>query len=226
MGMMAFLSSPVKRFLVGSLVLGLLPLTSHSAVDFSVVERWMSTNSGVRSVQIDFTQTRTMRALKVPIRQNGSLWLNYGTNQFRWQIGSPAQTIVTKHQESIYIIRTPMKRFERRQAGAGATPNGMMAMAGGFPRSPGDFLQKYNVLSIDAVENTYRIVTLPKGEAGRGVKNFVFVVGRHDFRLRGMEIFLNDGSIVQTAFNRVMPNVGLPSDLFTPDLTGFKETKF
>ncbi|MEM1443615.1 MAG: outer-membrane lipoprotein carrier protein LolA, partial [Verrucomicrobiota bacterium] len=88
------------------------------------------------------------------------------------------------------------------------------------------FQRKYNVQSIETEGNVYRIVTQPKGQAGRGVKNFVFMVGRDDYRLRGMEIFLSDGSFVKTAFNRVIPNVGIAGDLFTPDLTGYKETKF
>ncbi|MEM1444375.1 MAG: outer membrane lipoprotein carrier protein LolA [Verrucomicrobiota bacterium] len=211
--------------LIACLAFSTLLSTSHAA-DMSVIQRWMSTNSGVRSIQIDFTQTRTMRSIKVPIRQTGTLWLNYATDQFRWQTGSPAQTIVTKHRGNLYIIRTPMKKYERRSASSGDVPHGLMAMATGFPRSTSEFQRKYNVQSIETEGNVYRIVTQPKGQAGRGVKNFVFMVGRDDYRLRGMEIFLSDGSFVKTAFNRVIPNVGIAGDLFTPDLTGYKETKF
>ncbi|MEM6916179.1 MAG: outer membrane lipoprotein carrier protein LolA [Verrucomicrobiota bacterium] len=205
--------------------LAFLPALSEAA-DMSVIQRWMSTNSGVRSIQIDFTQTRTMRSIKVPIRQTGTLWLNYGTDQFRWQTGNPPQTIVTKHRGNLYILRVPTKKFERRSAGSGDVPHGLMAMATGFPRSTSEFQRKYSVQSIETEGSVYRIVTQPKGQAGRGVKNFVFMVGRDDYRLRGMEIFLSDGSFVKTAFNRVIPNVGIPGNLFTPDLTGFKETKF
>lgn len=213
---------------LGSLLVACLTFSSLSsdAADMSVVQRWMSTNSGVRSIQIDFTQTRTMKSIKVPIRQTGTLWLNYGTDQFRWQVGSPPQTIVTKFRGNLFIIRTPMKKYERRSAGSGDVPHGLMAMATGFPRSTSEFQRKYAVQSIATEGSVYRIVTQPKGQAGRGVKNFVFMVGRDDYRLRGMEIFLSDGSFVKTAFNRVIPNVGIPANLFTPDLTGYKETKF
>lgn len=217
---------PFQHLLRLSLVLCLSATAFSQAADISVVEKWMATNSGIRSIRIDFTQTRTMRSIKVPIRQSGSLWLNYRSNQFRWQVGNPAQTIVTKHGGSLFIIRTPMKKYEKRAAGSGDVPPGLMAMATGFPRSTSEFQRKYSVQTIDAVGSAYRIVTQPKGSGGRGVKTFVFMVGRDDYRLRGMEIYLDDGSFVKTAFNRVMPNVGMPGDLFTPDLTGYKETKF
>jgi outer membrane lipoprotein-sorting protein len=209
-----------------SLILSFSAATISEAADMSVVERWMGTNSGVRSIRIDFTQTRTMRSIKVPIRQSGSLWINYRSNQFRWQVGDPAQTIVTKDGGSLLIVRTMMKKYEKRAAGSGEVPPGLMAMAAGFPRSTSEFQRKYSVQSIEADGSVYRIVTQPKGQAGRGVKTFVFMVGRDDYRLRGMEIYLTDGSFVKTAFNRVMPNVGMPGNIFTPDLTGYKETKF
>ncbi|MEM7601594.1 MAG: hypothetical protein AAF357_09285, partial [Verrucomicrobiota bacterium] len=92
--MIAFTNLGTRLFLGACLVFSALPLVS-SAADMSVVQRWMSTNSGVRTIRIDFTQTRKMKSIKVPIRQSGSLWLNYGTSQFRWQVGNPPQTIVT-----------------------------------------------------------------------------------------------------------------------------------
>lgn len=223
--MMVSFRRHLSLFLAGCLVLVAFPHVSNAA-DMSVVERWMSTNSGVRTIKIDFTQTRTMTSIKVPIRQSGSLWLNYGSNQFRWQVGSPPQTIVTKHNGQLYIIRTAMKKYERRSASSGDVPHGLMAMATGFPRSSSEFQQKYSVQSIDTSGSIYQIVTQPRGEAGRGVKTFTFIIGRDDYRLRGMEIVLSDGSYVKTAFNRVIPNVGIPGNLFTPDITGFKESTF
>lgn len=207
------------------LALVTFPLVGDGA-DMSVVQRWMSTNSGVHSIKIDFSQTRTMTSIKVPIRQSGSIWLNYRSNQFRWQVGNPPQTIVTKHNGQLYIIRTAMKKYERRSASSGDVPHGLMAMASGFPRSMSEFQRKYSVQSIGTTGSTYEVVTLPKGQAGRGVKTFTFILGRDDYRLRGMEIILSDGSYVKTAFNRVTPNAGIPGNLFTPDITGFKETKF
>jgi len=193
----------------------------------SVVERWLGTHAGVTSLRVDFTQTRRMRSLRVPMRQDGSLWMDHQSGRFRWQAGDPPQTVVIRNGGDLLIVRTPMRRFERRPAGTGTGGNGGMAMlAGAFPRTVEEFEEKYRVLSIERRDNVHRIATKPLGSAGRGVASFTFVVGADDFRLRGMELSLEDGSSVDTVFNRVQPNAVLDPGLFLFDLSGYQETQF
>lgn len=207
-------------------ILAVVPVKAQSnAPDMEIVERWLNTNSEAGALKIDFTQTRTMRSVKIPVRQSGTLWLDYSGNQFRWQTGDPAQTIVVSLGKNILIIRTPMKKFEVRPAGSGGAP-GMAALANGFPRSLPEFRQKYRVLEIRPQENTQRIIARPLGEGGRGVNAFTFVVDATHYRLLGIEIDLEDGSSVHTVFNRVQPNPSMPAGLFKPDVTGYTETKF
>lgn len=193
--------------------------------DMGFVQRWLATNSGVDSLKIDFTQTRRMRSVKLPVRQDGTLWLDYGAHRFRWQTGDPAQTIVVSQGKNILILRTPMKRYEIRPAGSGGAP-GMAALANGFPRTLAEFQQRYRVLEVNPQANTKRIVTRPLGAGGRGVETFTFVVDGSHHRLLGIEIDLEDGSSVNTVFSRVQTNVGLARDLFKPSLDGYTETKF
>ena len=217
-----------SRFLpLLSLVLLSSPVSTkaQSTPNMTVVERWLAGNSGVSSLKIDFTQTRTMRSLKVPVRQQGTLWLDYGKDRFRWQTGDPAQTIVVSLGRNILIVRTPMKRYEVRPAGSGGAP-GMAALANGFPRNLADFQRKYRVLETRAQANTQRIVTRPLGSSGKGVSRFTFVVDASHYRLLGIEIELEDGSSVNTIFSRVQTDVAMPAALFKPDLTGYTETKF
>ena len=200
-------------------------VAQSSTPDMRVVEQWLATNSGVGSLQIEFTQTRKMRAVKIPVRQQGTLWLDYGTHRFRWQTGDPAQTIVVSLGENILIMRTPMKRYEIRPSGSGGAP-GMAALADGFPRTLPEFQRRYRVLEIRPESNTKRIVTRPLGESGRGVETFTFVVDGGHHRLLGIEIDLQDGSSVDTVFSRVQTNVRMGRDLFQPSLDGYTETKF
>jgi len=206
--------------------LALMIFSPLQSADLSVVEKWMATNTQVSSVKIDFTQKRTMRSLKVPISQSGTLWMDYGKDRFRWETGEPAQTIVTKQGGNLLIVRTPGKKFEHRPFGSGGDNQGMSVMAGGFPRSMSEFTRKYRVLSTEKRDNTFRIATQPLGSAGKGVSQFTFVVQASEYRLVGMEIELKDGSSINTVFNRVELNVSVPGSLFSPDLTGYKETKF
>jgi len=196
-----------------------------SEPNMEIVQRWLAANSGVNALKIDFTQTRTMRSVKIPVRQDGTLWLDYGGDQFRWQTGDPAQTIVVSLGKNILIVRTPMKKFEVRPAGSGGAP-GMAALANGFPRTLTEFKQKYRVLETRPQGNTQRIITRPLGEGGRGVSTLTFVIDSTHFRLLGIEIDLEDGSSVQTVFNQVQTNPPLPAGLFKPDVEGYTETKF
>ncbi len=197
-----------------------------SAVDMQVVERWLATNSGIGSLKIDFTQTRRMRAVKVPVSQEGTLWLDYANHRFRWQTGEPAQTIVVSLGENILIIRPSGKKYEVRKAGSSGSSPGMAALANGFPRTLPEFQQKYRVLETRSEANTRRIVTRPLGEAGRGVESLTFVVDSGHHRLLGIEMDLEDGSSVHTIFRQVETNVPVTLALFQPPVDGYTETKF
>jgi outer membrane lipoprotein-sorting protein len=207
-------------------ILLLLPSeSSGNSPDLAVVERWLSTNSGVSSLRIEFTQIRRMRSLKTASQQDGVLWLDFERRRFRWQTGNPAQTIVVSLGKDILIIRNPSKRYEVRPAGSGGAP-GMSSLVNGFPRTLAEFQAKYRVLEIRPDGHTQRIVTRPLGEAGRGVQTFTFVVDAGHHRLLGMEIDLEDGSALHTVFRKVDANVPLARDLFQPPVDGYAETKF
>ncbi len=190
-----------------------------------VIQNWLNTNANASTLRIDFTQTRTMKSLKMPIRQNGVLWLDYGTGHFRWQTGDPPQTVVTKQGPNLIIARIPGKKFEVRPTGSGASP-GMGALATGFPKSLDEFQLKYHVIGMVKQENIFRIKTKPLGPAGRGIGSFTFVIESDRYRLLGIEIDLEDGSILNTVFDAVDLNTPVPPELFTPDLTGFKQVEF
>lgn len=190
-----------------------------------VIQHWLGTNANAATLKIDFTQTRTMKSLKVPIRQDGMLWLDYRTGLFRWQTGDPAQTIVTKHGQDILIVRTPGQKYEVREAGSGASP-GMGALATGFPKSLAEFREKYHVIGMLKQDNIFRIKTKPLGSAGRGIGDFTFVIEADRYRLLGIEINLEDGSSLHTVFDSVALNQPIPQGIFTPDLTGYKRTQF
>lgn len=190
-----------------------------------VIQSWLGTNANADTLRIDFTQTRTMKSLKMPIRQNGVLWLDYRTGQFRWQTGDPPQTVVTKQGPNLIIARIPGKKFEVRPTGSGASP-GMGALATGFPRSLDEFQRKYHVVDMVKQENIFRIKTKPLGAAGRGIGNFTFVIESDRYRLLGIEIDLEDGSSLNTVFDAVALNAPVNTALFSPDLTGFKQVEF
>lgn len=214
-------------FPVSLVLLGFLFTFKAEAQEIDVVGRWLQTNSGVRTLKVTFSQSRKLRSLNLPIQQKGILWLDYERDRFRWETGSPPQTIVVRNGNDLLILRTRAKKVERRTYGTGSsvTP-GMSALATGFPRSASEFRRKYRVLEIQSQGGKYRVITQPLGSGGRGVSRFTFLIDARTFRLEGFEISLTDGSSISTSFSRVEPNVRLSPALFSPDLTGYGETKF
>ncbi|MEM7697745.1 MAG: outer membrane lipoprotein carrier protein LolA [Verrucomicrobiota bacterium] len=185
-----------------------------------IISKWLATNSGTSNVKVNFSQTRTMRTLKVPIRQSGTLTLDYRSGKFRWELGRPTQTIVVKDGGGVLIVRPSVKKYERRSGGMPA----MSALARGFPRTLSEFNSRYRVLSVQKVGSRHRIVTRPR--SGSGVDEFTFVVEANGSRLTGIEIDLSDGSSVKTSFTSVKRNVSLPSSVFSPSISGYEATKF
>ncbi|MEO0415405.1 MAG: outer membrane lipoprotein carrier protein LolA, partial [Verrucomicrobiota bacterium] len=180
-------------------------IRSQDAV--GIVERWLASNTGVERLKVDFRQKRTLKSLKVPIEQAGTLWMEYETGRFRWQLGTPPKTIVVKKGDEITIMRTPLKRVEVRPAASTGGDSGGMAMLGsGFPRSLSEFQKSYQILGMDQNGGFYRIMTRPLGSGAEGVESTAFIISADKFTLRGMNLRLKDGSEVATTFDRVTKN--------------------
>ncbi len=207
------------------MISGILWMPSHiNGQDLSandVISKWLETNNGVSRLKLNFTQTQVMKTVKAPLVQRGTLWLDMGSNKFRWEAG---KTLVTGNGSTITIQRTGSKKYEEREAGSGAP--GMASLSKGFPKSLDDFNSKYKLLKVTKGASNYSILTQPLGSSGKGVKTFTFKVDAAKFNLEGISLVLKDGSRMSTNFNNIDRNPELPESLFTADLSGYTETKF
>lgn len=215
------------------LFLILAPLLPAAAGDPSVVERWFQATSTASSVEVVFSQKRILKTIKLPIKNEGKLWIDYAEDRFRWQTGDPPQTIVLRVGTELTIIRTPGKRYEIRdltqKSGAEERvkpKSGMTVLAGGFPRTLEAFEKQYRVLETKFEDGLHRVITKPLDARGESVHEFVFLIDADSFFLRGFEIELEDGSSIEMVFDEVTPNVELNDGLFEHDLTGHKEVEF
>ncbi|MDF1751626.1 MAG: outer membrane lipoprotein carrier protein LolA [Verrucomicrobiales bacterium] len=214
------------------LTITLFIFTSAGAVsafsnDLGVVERWLQTNAETQSLKVDFVQSRSLKALKNPLVQPGTLWLDYATNQFRWQLGDPAKTIVVSQGEKIAVMRTPLKRIEYRDPDeSSGSSSGFSSLTKGFPKTLPEFQKRYRILDIATKGNSFEIVTQPLGPESEGVHRFGFVIDQQRFLLKGLVIELVDGSNITTTFQRVDRNAKIEPAVFHPDTSGYRETKF
>lgn len=214
------------RLTVILLILGALGADlARADMDEVIVKRWLATNVGVDTLKIEFTQSRQLTSLKSVTRQNGVLWVDHrGEGRFRWQTGEPPQTIVIRRGGQLLIVRPRSKKYERRWTKE--SRSSMAMLAEGFPRRWEEFQRKYRLLGVKSQSKTHRIDVQPLGSAGRGVRVLTFVIGNGNGRLQGIDAMFRDGSSQQIAFDKVVTKVPLPTGLFSPDLTGYQETKF
>ena len=106
------------------------------AADTNVfLTNWLAAQSTLKTWTADFTQTRTLKTLKQPLRSNGRL-IFAAPNNFRWQLGDPAQTIAIRNSNEMSVIYPKLKRAERYPlTGAGNEPwrDALALMDAGFP---------------------------------------------------------------------------------------------
>ena len=58
-----------------------------------VFRHWITAQKTAPDVRVEFNLTKTMPALKVPIKASGRFW-NYANGRFRWETGKPATSVL------------------------------------------------------------------------------------------------------------------------------------
>jgi len=208
-----------------SLIPGVSLMADTNEAEEQVVRRWLSTNSGVDVLKVEFTQIRKLTSLKSTIRQQGVLWIDRQEGaRFRWQIGSPPRTIVTRVKNELLVMRPRSLQYEKSPATE--SKNSMAILAGGFPRAWEEFQKKYELLGVKILNGTHRINVQPKGELAHGVRVLTFVTGSAKGVLQSIDLILRDGSSQQIVFDKVVTSPRLSDDLFEPDLTGYRAVDF
>ncbi|MBB79863.1 MAG: hypothetical protein CMN02_02480 [Roseibacillus sp.] len=208
-----------------SLISGGILMADTNDTKEQVVRRWLSTNTGVDVLKVEFTQIRKLTSLKSTIRQQGILWIDRRAGaRFRWQIGSPPRTIVTRVKDELLVIRPRSLQYEKSPASK--SKNSMAFLAGGFPRGWEEFQTKYELLGVKILNGTHRINVQPKGHLAHGVRVLTFVTGSATGVLQSIDLTLRDGSSQQIVFDRVVTSPRLTDNLFEPDLTEYRAVNF
>lgn len=208
-----------------SLISGVELMADTKGGGEQVVRRWLSTNAGVDVLKVEFTQIRKLTSLKSLIRQNGVLWMDRRAGaRFRWQIGNPPRTIVTRVKDELLVMRPRSLQYEKSPAGK--SKNSMAILAGGFPRDWEEFQKKYELLGVKSLNGTHRINVRPRGQLAHGVRVLTFVTGSAKGILQSIDLTLRDGSSQQIVFDRVVTGPQLSDNLFEPDLTGYRAANF
>jgi outer membrane lipoprotein-sorting protein len=191
--------------------------TLRAADTNAVLDSWFAAQSQVRAMSADFVQTRTLKTLVQPLTATGHLWFS-PPNQFRWELGRPAQTIALRHADDMFVIYPRLKRAEHYPLGASAPREWRDAMSlldAGFPKTRREFESQFQILSLAETNGTWLLALQPRSAAARQVMpELRLSLATNDFSLTGTELVFVDGSRMRNVFTNVVLNAPLDETIF------------
>ncbi|MDB6032737.1 MAG: LolA family protein [Verrucomicrobiales bacterium] len=199
--------------------LGLLAGSSLRGADTSALTRWLSSQTNMQTWTADVTQTRSLKTLVQPLVARGHVWFA-APNQFRWEIGSPAETIAVRQPEEMLVIYPRLKRAEKYPLGAqaaGPWKDTLALLEAGFPRSSEELESKFKVVSEKETDHTHEVSLQPKAASARRMMPLIKIsFSLDDFSLRATELQFADGSSMKNEFTNQKLNPSLGADVFKP----------
>jgi outer membrane lipoprotein-sorting protein len=183
------------------------------------LQAWFAAQADIRAWSADFTQTRTLKALTQPLISQGHLWFA-APNEFRWELGTPAQTIAVRHSNEVLVIYPQLKRAERYSLDN--SPNNPMRdmlslLEAGFPRSQADLEKTFKVLSVTDRDSACHLTLEPKVTAARRwVEKVELSFSTESWSLLSSSLQFADGSSLRNDYREMKKNPRIATVLFSP----------
>lgn len=185
------------------------------------VSAWLAAQANLQSWSADFLQTRSLKSLTQPLTAKGHVWFA-APNRFRWELGSPAQTIAVRGSNELLVIYPRLKRVERFPLSgpqAGMWKDALALLEAGFPRSAAELEAQYNILEQTVQEPGVRLVLQPKSASARRMMPQIKIeFETRDFSLRATELEFADGSALRNDFTNPVLNPPADSERFSPHI--------
>jgi outer membrane lipoprotein-sorting protein len=183
----------------------------------SVLDAWFAAQKNLHSWSADFTQTRALKTLTQPLVAKGRIVFAM-PNDFRWELGQPAQTIALRHGDEMFVIYPRLKRAEHYPMGAG-TPtewrDTMSLLQAGFPRDRKEFDAQFQILSLAETNGAWEISLQPKSVfARRMMPELRIGLTTSNFSLASTELVFVDGSRLRNDFSNAILNPPLDEKMF------------
>jgi outer membrane lipoprotein-sorting protein len=185
------------------------------------LNQWLAAQSNLKTWTADFTQTRLLKTLKQPLRAQGRLTFA-APNNFRWQLGDPAQTIAIRNANEMTVIYPKLKRAERYPlGGAGNEPwrDALALMDAGFPTSSAELESRFKLTSLRFTNDLAQITLEPRSSMAKKFMSEVQLSLRtKDFSMTANQLQFSDGSILRNDFTNAVKNPSLAKDAFKADV--------
>lgn len=196
-----------------------------SAPDLAPVKAWIAKSTTIKTLTADFRQSRYLRTVKKPLESTGRVWIKVG-GVFRWQVGDPPKLLAILGPQGDFTVINDAKKvaevlspesLEKDQAG-----QSLAFLRAGFPASLEAFQKKFQITAITPDGDWDRVELKPAaGESSFAVTKMGMYLHRSRHTLGSMQVYLRDGSWIDTVFTTTQENPEIPATLFQPDLTGY-----
>jgi outer membrane lipoprotein-sorting protein len=199
------------------LALALLAMPTRAADSNSVVDQWLDVQGSLRTWSADFTQTRSLKALKEPLRTPGRLWFA-APDRFRWELGVPARTIALRDGKQLLVVYPRLKRVERyplEGAEAEAWRGALALLDAGFAADRATLESRFRIISEDTAGGHTDLVLEPRATSARRFMTQVrLVVDPANHAMLANEMRFADGSSLRNDFTNTVVNPVIPDDRF------------
>jgi outer membrane lipoprotein-sorting protein len=183
----------------------------------AVLDAWFAMQAGLHSWSSDFVQTRTLKTLTQPLTAVGHLSFE-APNDFRWELGHPAQTIALRSGNDLYVAYPALKRAERYSLGAAAPAqwrDSMSLLNAGFPRNRQEFEAQFHVVSVTQSNGLWNLALEPKSKFAREMMpELKIALATNGYSLASTEMVFVDGSTMRNDFTNSILNPPLDKGLF------------
>jgi outer membrane lipoprotein-sorting protein len=209
---------PLLRSTAFLLAVTFTSLASAAELD-PALTAWFATQTKIQTWSADLIQTRTLKSLAQPLISPGHMWFS-APNRFRWELGSPPQTIAVRLPQELLITYPRLKRVEHFPL-TGNSPgpwrDALALLQATFPRSEAELLSQYTILSQSVTNRTCEVVLQPKSvNARQMIPEFRIAFDTQESSLRWTQLKFADGSMLRNEFKQQIINPKLDESLFQP----------
>jgi outer membrane lipoprotein-sorting protein len=162
-----------------------------------------------------------LKALAQPLTSEGRMWFS-APDQFRWELGSPAQTIAVRQPDQMLLLYPRLKRAERYPlsgGGAGQWREMLSLLEAGFPRNEQELKSRFNIIAHEQKNDLHEITLQPKSpQARRWMPRMKVAFSETDYLVRATELHFADGSTLRNDFANIQKNAEIDAALFDPEI--------
>jgi outer membrane lipoprotein-sorting protein len=208
----------LRRLLSASVAgaLSLLALNSLAQSD-ALLDQWIAAQTNLHTWSADVIQTRSLKTLSQPLVSTGKVWVAV-PDQFRWELGQPAQTIALRQPDHLFLIYPKLKRIEKyplKVRQPGPAQDALALLEASFPRNRAELDAHFRLVTITQTNGTADLVLQPKSATARKFMSEILISFHTDnFSPAATELKFSDGSSMRNDFTNGVSNPTLPEGIF------------